>query len=152
MAIFFKIFGHLQHFCQYRIKNLQNTKYTPKNLPKIFKIVPKFRQILSHLSHPFQGKVFLHNCWSGVGHFFLTSVRRYAFMPLKSHLIFSTSSTPYSDHHFLGGDESKKQFLSRFNQDHKCSFKRIWIPSSVTRLGDLLDFGQQIICPNLPHS
>ena len=24
--------------------------------------------------------------------------------------------------------------------------------ASVTRFGDLLDFGQQLICPNLPHS
>ena len=24
--------------------------------------------------------------------------------------------------------------------------------SCVTRLGDLLDFGQQLVCPNLPHS
>ena len=24
--------------------------------------------------------------------------------------------------------------------------------NSVTRLGNLLDFGQQLICPNLPHS
>ena len=99
---------------------------TPQKIcPRFLKLCQSFvKSCHTYLIH-FRGKVFLHNCWSGVGHFFLTSVRRYAFMPLKSHLIFSTSSTPYSDHHFLGGDESKKQFLSRFNQDHKCSFKRI---------------------------
>ena len=32
--------------------------------------------------------------------------------------------------------------------------KMTWrkVVGSVTRLDDLLDFGQQLVCPNLPHS
>ena len=73
------------------------------------------------------------------------------------HIIVQTLYTPLHQNRpeyvsaYLHNYYSKVSLFHHFRRD----FLRLLLLSSVTRLGDLLDFGQLLkllICPNIPHS